>query len=84
MRESRFQSTRSSSTDGPTWSWVNSRRSSARAPAPRLLRCDEPGYDLAATALGLALANPLADNTGLNLARTLKPPVTIRRHLPLR
>ena len=48
----------------------------------KLFRADLPAYDLAATALGLALANPLADNTGLNLARTLKPPVTIRDIFP--
>ena len=43
----------------------------------RLLRCDEPGYDLPAAALGLALANPLADDAGIDLARTLKPAVSI-------
>ena len=48
----------------------------------RVLRSEQPAYDLSATALGLALANPLADNSGLNLARTLKPPVTIRDIFP--
>ena len=43
----------------------------------RLVRCDEPNYDLRAAALGLALANPLADDTGVDLARTLKPAVSI-------
>jgi hypothetical protein len=48
----------------------------------KLFRADQPAFNLAATALGLALANPLADNTGLDLARTLKPPVTIRDIFP--
>jgi hypothetical protein len=48
----------------------------------RLFRCDLPGYDSAATALGLALANPLTDDTGLDLARTVKSPVTIRDIFP--
>ena len=43
----------------------------------RLVRSDRPDYDLRAAALGLALANPLADNTGVDLSRTLKPPVSI-------
>ena len=48
----------------------------------KLFRADQPAYDLGATALGLSLANPVADNTGLNLARTLKPPVTIKDIFP--
>jgi hypothetical protein len=43
----------------------------------RLLRADQPGYDLRAAALGLSLANPLTEETGIDLARTLKPAVTI-------
>jgi hypothetical protein len=43
----------------------------------RLLRCSQPAYDSAAAAMGLALANPLIDDTGINLARALKPPVRI-------
>jgi hypothetical protein len=43
----------------------------------RLVRSDKPDYDLRAAALGLALANPLADSTGVDLARTLKSPVSI-------
>ena len=42
-----------------------------------MVRCDEPNYDLPAAALGLALANPLADDTGVDLARTLRPHVSI-------
>ena len=47
--------------------------------APARDWCDATGprYDLQAAALGLALANPLADDTGVDLARTLKPPVSI-------
>ena len=48
----------------------------------KLFLADQPAYDLGATALGLSLANPVADNTGLNLARTLKPPVTIKDIFP--
>jgi hypothetical protein len=48
----------------------------------RLLRCDRPANSSAATALGLALANPLAGDTGLDLARTLKAPTTIRDIFP--
>jgi hypothetical protein len=48
----------------------------------KLFRADQPAFDLAATALGLSLANPLVDNTGLNLARSLMPPVTIRDIFP--
>ena len=43
----------------------------------RLIRSDQPNYDSRAAALGLALANPLTDNTGVDLSRTLKPVVTI-------
>ena len=48
----------------------------------RLVRSDRPDYDLRAAALGLALANSLADNTGVDLSRTLKPPVSIVEVLP--
>jgi hypothetical protein len=48
----------------------------------RLVRCDLPNYDLTAAALGLALANPLADDTGLDLARTLKPAISVRDVFP--
>jgi hypothetical protein len=48
----------------------------------RLARCDEPGYDLPAAALGLALASVLPDGTGLDLARTLKPAITIGEIFP--
>jgi hypothetical protein len=50
----------------------------------RLIRWDLPGYDLPGAALGLALANPLADDSGLDLARTLKPPISIRDIFPYR
>jgi hypothetical protein len=48
----------------------------------RLVRCAEPGYDLPAAALGLALANPLADGASLDLARTLKPAISIGEVFP--
>jgi hypothetical protein len=48
----------------------------------RLLRCDRPSFDGSAAALGLSLANPLTDELGLDLARTLKPQVTIRDIFP--
>ena len=48
----------------------------------RLIRCAEPGYEPAAAALGVALANPLADEPGLDLSRTLKPTATIREIFP--
>ena len=48
----------------------------------RLVRCEQPGYDLPAAALGLALANPQADPTGVDLARTLKPAVSIADVFP--
>ncbi len=48
----------------------------------RLIRCAAPNYDAAAAALGVALANPLIDESGHDLARTLKPPVSIRDIFP--
>jgi hypothetical protein len=48
----------------------------------RLIRCAKPDYDLAAAALGVALANPLADETGYDLARDLKPAISIREIFP--
>jgi hypothetical protein len=48
----------------------------------RLVRCGEPDYDLPAAALGLALANPLAGATGLDLARNLKPAISIGEVFP--
>ncbi len=48
----------------------------------RLLRSNEPDYDAPAAALGLALANPLADGVGLDLARTLKPAISIGEVFP--
>ncbi len=48
----------------------------------RLLRCGEPGYEPGGAALGTALANPLTDTSGLNLAREFKPPVPIREIVP--
>jgi hypothetical protein len=48
----------------------------------RFIRCTEPNYDSAAVALGLALASPLTDDQGLDLARTLKPPVKLRDIFP--
>jgi hypothetical protein len=48
----------------------------------RLIRCDEPNYDPASAALGVALASPLEDEPGLNLARTLKPSPTVRDIFP--
>jgi hypothetical protein len=48
----------------------------------RLIRCEQPHYDAPAAALGAALANPLADETGHDLARTLKPPVSLRDIFP--
>ena len=47
-----------------------------------LIRCPEPDYDPATAALGVALANPDADGAGHDLARTLKPPVSIREIFP--
>ncbi len=48
----------------------------------RLVRCAQPAYDAAAIALGLSLANPWNGEAGLDLARTLKPSVTIRDIFP--
>ena len=48
----------------------------------RLIRCDQPSNEPVAAALGLALANPLADAIAPDLARTLKPPVAIGDILP--
>jgi len=48
----------------------------------RLIRSAVPDYDLAAVALGVALANPLANEAGHNLARALKPAVSIREIFP--
>jgi hypothetical protein len=48
----------------------------------QLIRCAKPDYDLAAAALGVALANPLADETGYDLARALKPAISIREIFP--
>ncbi len=48
----------------------------------RLIRCNEPQYGPATIALGVALANPLADETGLDLARNFKPPVSVREIFP--
>jgi hypothetical protein len=47
-----------------------------------LIRCARPGYDLAAAALGVAFANPLADETGYDLARALKPAISVREIFP--
>jgi hypothetical protein len=48
----------------------------------RLLRAGKPDYDLAAMALGLALANPLAEEMGHDLGRCLTPSVCIRDIFP--
>jgi hypothetical protein len=48
----------------------------------RLVRCGKPDYDLPAAALGLALANPLVAGTSLDLARTLKPAISIGEIFP--
>jgi hypothetical protein len=48
----------------------------------RLIRSSEPNHDAAAVAFGVALANPLGDAKGHDLARTLKPPVAIREIFP--
>jgi hypothetical protein len=47
-----------------------------------LLRCDGPDHEPAAAALGTALANPLAEAVGPDLARGLKPAVPIREIFP--
>jgi hypothetical protein len=48
----------------------------------RLFRCPQPAYEPAAVAFGTALANPLADEFGHDLARALKPAVSIRDIFP--
>jgi hypothetical protein len=48
----------------------------------QLIRCAEPEYGPAAAALGTALANPLTDDIGLDLASTLKPAPSIRDIFP--
>ncbi|HZW34300.1 MAG TPA: hypothetical protein VFF52_26490 [Isosphaeraceae bacterium] len=48
----------------------------------RWLRCAEPDYDPAAAAMGTALARPLTDDSGLDLARTFKSPPSIRDIFP--
>ncbi len=48
----------------------------------KLIRCREPDYGPAAVALGVALANPLADEPGHDLARAIKPPFSIRDIFP--
>jgi hypothetical protein len=48
----------------------------------KLVRCSKPSYDLGAAAFGLSLADPFVDFKGLDLARTLKPVVTIRDIFP--
>jgi hypothetical protein len=48
----------------------------------RLIRCAEPDYSATAAAMGAALANPLTNEAGHDLARTLKPPVSIRDIFP--
>jgi hypothetical protein len=48
----------------------------------RLIRCAEPDYGPAAVALGAALADHLADEPGHDLARTLKPDVSLREIFP--
>jgi hypothetical protein len=48
----------------------------------RMIRCLKPDYDLASAALGVALANPLEVEGGLDLSRTLKPTPTVRDIFP--
>ena len=48
----------------------------------RLIRCATPDFDLASTALGVALNNPLAESDGPNLARELRPEIPIREIFP--
>ncbi|MGP0063258.1 MAG: hypothetical protein ACLQGP_06590 [Isosphaeraceae bacterium] len=48
----------------------------------RLIRCAEPDYGPAAAALGTALANPLTDDIGLDLASTLKAAPSIHDIFP--
>ena len=47
-----------------------------------LIRCAKPDYDLAAVAMGMALANPFSDERGYDLARALKPAISIREIFP--
>jgi hypothetical protein len=48
----------------------------------QLIRCARPDYDLAAAALGVALANSLVDETGYDLARAIKPAISVREIFP--
>jgi hypothetical protein len=48
----------------------------------RLRRCDGPDYESSGAATGLALANPLGEERGLDLARGLKPAVYLREIIP--
>lgn len=48
----------------------------------RMLRCAGPDFDLASIASGVAMGEPLAEQAGLDLARDLKPPVSIRDIFP--
>ena len=48
----------------------------------QLIRCAKPDYDLAGAALGVALANSPADETGYDLARGLKPAISVREIFP--
>ena len=48
----------------------------------QLVRCAKPDYDLAAAALGVALTNSSVDETGYDLARTLKPAISVGEIFP--
>jgi hypothetical protein len=48
----------------------------------RLIRCARPDFDPAASALGVALVNCMAGDTGHNLARDYKPAVSFREIFP--
>jgi hypothetical protein len=48
----------------------------------QLIRFDKPDYESASAALGTALANPLTEATGLDLARGVKPVAPIREIIP--
>ena len=48
----------------------------------RLICRGSPSYDLASAALGVALNNPLVDDSGHNLARELRPEISIREIFP--
>ena len=76
-RESPCRSIRSSSTGGPSSPLRRSQTSSASAPAARLVRSGQPSDELRSAAFGLTLANPLAESHGVDLARALKPAVSI-------